>query len=324
MTDSDAPRGVARSTRPGTYEGGSTLPPTEPLTRTASAPVPLTDFGPPAAASGEDSAGHYTLLYSRTGSTPIPYLVAAFAAMGAAWWAYGWSEVTPEAVDPVRTSEWWTNITSVLLPGEDLRLASYSPVRMGITLALMVLAALVIAMWIGRVGTNVRTEHAPFGAFLPLVAFPAWWLLPISIGLTDGTSRSRSDLLVRFLVAFAILFAQFLLLRWPTLNRMWRAGHLPYDLASILLWLPMMIPWSMFMLSTAFTALASEAGEPGDSAWQPTSAMVDWARGLTRATGAAILVLLVVVSVAQHLGLQKDRAADRVRRQASAGDPFPT
>lgn len=249
--------------------------------------------------------------FSRNGITPIPFMVVAFAGMAAAWWALDWSKITAEATDPVRSSEWWTNITSVLLPGEDLRAGSFSDVRMWVALGLLMLAAGLLALWIGRIGTNVRTGHAPFGTFLPLLAFPAWWLLPLTIGATSDPTRSRSDQLLRYLVAFAILFAQFLLVRWPTLNRIWRAGHLRYDLASIILWLPMMIPWMLLFASNAFTYLAiGDDGTFADSSWRPTETMLDWARNTTRVTGIGILLLLVVVSVAQHLGMAKDRRDD--------------
>lgn len=262
--------------------------------------------------------------YSRNSGTALPYLVVAFVLMGAAWWGMRWSTLKPGAPDPVRTSEWWTNITAVLLPGEDIRFASYSQSRMWIALSLLLLAAAAVMAWIGRIGTNLRTNQQPFGSVLPAITFPAWWILPISIGITTDSDRSRQDLLVRFLLAFGALFAQFLLLRWPLLNRIWRAGRLPYDLASIVLWLPMMVAWSMYLCSTIFTLLAiGEDGSYADSAWRPTPAMVDWARYLTRATGVGILVLLVVVTIAQHIGLAKDRVAADASRERSRAERLP-
>ena len=257
----------------------------------------------------------FSARYSRNGTTPIAYMIVAFAAMAAAWWAIDWSAVTAEATEPVRSSEWWTSITSVLLPGEDLRLVSFSQFRMWVAIALLVLAAGSVAVWIGRIGGNVRPSHAPFGVFVPLIALPAWWLLPLTSGATSDPTRSRSDLLLRYLVAFGILFTQFLLLRWPALNRIWRAGHLRYDLASIVLWLPMMIPWMVLFASNAFTYLAiGDDGAIADSAWRPTSAMLDWARNVTRASSIGIVILLVAVSVAQHLGMAKDRRDDDAGR----------
>jgi hypothetical protein len=260
------------------------------------------------------------------GVVPVPFMIVALATMAAAWWAVEWSKITPEATDPVRSSEWWVNITAVLLPSEfavtgvDTRVGSYSQFRMWVALGLLILAAVTIALWIGRIGNNVRTGHAPFGAFLPIVAFPAWWLLPLTIGITSDTGRSQSDLLLRFLVAFAMLFTQFLIMRWPTLNRIWRAGRLRYDLASIILWLPMMIPWMMFLASTSFTLLVIGEDERfSDSSWQPTPAMLDWARALTIASSVGILLLLIVVSVAQHLGMAQDRVDDNNARLVPKG-----
>jgi len=257
--------------------------------------------------------------YARHGVTPIPWMVASAVMIAASVWAVRWSEFERGAPDPVTSSEWWVSTYSVLLPAHDLRLGSYSQFRMWVTLAVLVGTAAVLAAWIGRIGRNLRSNAAPFGSVLAIIAFPAWWVLPLTIGSTDVGVRSRGDLLVRALIAFGLLFAQFLLMRWPLVNRIWRAGHLPYDLASIVLWLPMLIPWSLYLLSTSYTLMVTGKGDdPRDSAWQPTSTMIDWARNLTHATEVGMLLLLVVVTAAQHIGLRKDRAEEQARRDASA------
>lgn len=258
-----------------------------------------------------------TLRYIHHSVSPIPWMIFAAIMMGASYWAIGWSEPVRGAGDIVRSSEWWINITSVLLPAADLRVASYSPMRMWVTLVILMLTAIVIAAWIGRIGRNLRAGRSPFGTILPLLALPAWWVLPITLGITESGARERGDLLIRYLLAFGVLFAQFLLLRWPLLNRVWRAGDLPYDLVSIVLWLPMMIPWSMLLLSTTYTLMVTGDGESArESAWQPTEAMADWAKGVTRATEVGILVLLVVVTVLQHIGIRRDRVQEDARRDA--------
>lgn len=262
------------------------------------------------------SAELFSARYARTGHSPIPYAIVGVAAVCAAFWAVGWAAYEPGAPDPQRDAEVWYNVVSVLAPGETPSTIVYSAFRMWVALGLLLFAAATLALWIGRIGTNIRSGHGPFGAFLPLVTFPAWWLLPITIGITDAADRSRSEAMLRYLVAFGILFAQFLLLRWPLLNRIWRAGHLPYDMASIVLWLPNMIPWSMLFLSTAFTLFAiGDDGAVVDSTWRPTETMEDWARWTTRASGIAIVALLIVVSTAQHIGMRKDRADDLAARQ---------
>ncbi len=282
---------------------------------------PVAVFG---ARGASDVDRHYQLRYTRAAVSAIPHLLSSLALLAAAWWALRWSRPIAGAPDPVRSSEWWTNITSVLLPGEDIRLGSYSWSRMWITLALLVLAASAVLAWMGRIGRNLRSSQQPFGPTLALLAFPAWWLLPISIGVTSDSDRSREDLLVRFLLAFAVLFAQFLLLRWPVLNRIWRAGRMPYDLVSIVLWLPMMILWMVFFAANVFTLVTvGERGTVADSSWRPTTAMLDWARGTTRATAIATLVLLIVVTIMQHIGLRRDRAAGEARRERTRSDRLP-
>jgi hypothetical protein len=60
-----------------------------------------------------------------------------------------------------------------------------------------------------------------------------------------------------------------------------------------------------------------DEGEPiSDSPWIPTEAMVDWARWTGRATSIGLLVLLVVVAIAQHQGIAKDRADVDATRNA--------
>lgn len=254
--------------------------------------------------------------YARSGSTPVPHMIVAVAALVGSWWAVQWAQWDSSAPGALHTSEWWTNVTAVLIPAEDVGTGAYSPFRMWVTLATLTFAALAVIVWIGRIGSNVRPGSAPFGSVLPALAFPAWWMLPITINATATDTRSRSDLMIRYLVAFAILFGQFLLLRWPTLNRIWRAGRLRYDLASIVLWLPMMIPWSMIMLSYAVTYLTmGEDGAFADSGWRPTQAMADWATWLTRASGIGLVLLLVVVTGRQHVGMHADYLDDQANRQ---------
>ena len=83
----------------------------------------------------------------------------------------------------------------------------------------------------------------------------------------------------------------------------------------------MMIPWSMLLLSTSLTLLVTGDGDdPADSTWRPTEAMADWARNVTRATEVGVLLVLIAVSVSQHLGIMKDRKEERDRR--AAADPL--
>ncbi len=314
MTDAEAPEPSAapeRSGGPRWLQGPQRAQVPSPATvRTNPTPVSAVLGAPP-----RHSDVFFGARYNRNGSSPLPLMVVALGALAAAWVAVVRASETPFGPDAVESSDWWINVTAVLLPGEDLGVGAYSPTRMWTAIGLLVLSGVFMALWMGRIGGNVRTGQGPFGAFLPIITFPAWWLLPLTLGYTANTTRSSSDAMLRYLVAFAMLFAQFLLLRWPTLNRIWRGGHLPYDLASIALWLPNMIPWSMFMLSNAFTYLAvGDNGLIADSSWRATPAMLDWARWTTRLSALAIIVLLIVVSIRQHQGMAQDRADDLAAR----------
>lgn len=313
MTDAEPPqeRTAARDWRRGPLRTGGATPSTA-VVDLPQKPVYVEGvYGATPGSSNELFAARY----SRAGISPIPFLVLALGAMVGAAWTLDWAKLVPGAPDPVHTSEWWTNTTAVLLPGEDLRLGAYSEMRMWVALGVLVTAALLIVLWIGRIGGNLHAGQEPFGSFLPILAFPAWWMLPITVGLTGDGTRSHADTLIRYLVAFGILVAQFLLLRWPTLNRIWRAGRLPYDMASILLWLPNFIPWAMLFLSTSYTYLViGQDGQLSDSSWLPTTAMLDWARWTSRLSGILFIVLLIVVSIVQQVCMSQDRAADAARR----------
>src|SRR4051812_8572887 len=231
MTDSESaqdPTGAAAWLR-GPLRTGGPAPSTEVA---ATDPKPAYVDGVFGATPGSSNE-LFAARYSRAGSSPIPYLMVSLAAMGGAAWALDRAELVPGATDPVRGSGWWTNTTAVLLPGEQLHLTAYSEGRMWLALGLLVLAAVLVAVWIGRIGRNLHAGHEPFGAFLPILAFPAWWILPVTLGITDAAPRTHADVLIRYLVAFGMLVTQFLLLRWPMLNRIWRAGRLPYDAVSI-------------------------------------------------------------------------------------------
>ena len=306
MADSDAPPPAAGG-GPG-WRQGSSAAGSSPSSVLASTPQPDGRGGPSSAEALS------TARFNRTGVTPVPYAVVALAGLVATWWGVRWAQLTPDAPEPVEVSEWWFNVFAVLMPGEDVGVGAYSTQRLWIATGIAVAAAVACLAWIGRIGKNVRPGSLPFGTVMPLLAFPAWWMLPVTMGLADGSRSSRSDLIVRFLVGFAILFAQFLLARWPLLNRIWRAGLLPYDIASIVLWLPNLIPWSMLFLSSAYTVFVIDDGGGGSSSWMPTQAMEDWAVWTTRLSALGLLVLLLVVTGAQHLGMRQDHLDDEASR----------
>lgn len=274
-------------------------------------PDAFAGFGEPAVPrpAGEAPELHYT----RSARSPLPYLAVAITAIAVAWWAVAWATQDPPASQPAARSDWWSNAVAVLLPSEpSLAGEAFSTFRMWMALGVLCVAALAVSLWIGRLGRNVRTGEGRFGSLVAVLALPAWWLLPYTVGRSDH-GASRTDLTIRLLSVVALLLAQFVFLRWALLNRIWRAGHLPYDIASIALWLPNLIPWAMYFASASFTLITM--GDDGDSTgsrWRPTEAMADWATATTRFSALALLVLLVVVSVRQHDALRRDRADDLV------------
>jgi hypothetical protein len=271
-------------------------------------------FGPGRAAGPTTAADGSNLRYARAAVSPLPFLGVAAAAAVAAWVAL--HQVAPTGEEVGRpASAWFYNTSQLVAPWERIDLRVSSSTAEWVATGLLALGAVAVVAWIARVGQNVRSGAMPFGLAMPLLAFPAWWMLPLTLGSRDIGNRSFLDMLSRFSFALVILLAQFVLIRWPGLNRLWRAGRLRYDYLSMALWLPMAVPWFMFLASyTLSLASTGEDGRLADSSWLPTHNMQVWATWTSRACSIGTLVLLVVVSVIQHLGIRRDRAEDAAAR----------
>lgn len=273
-----------------------------------------------------------TLSYSRHAVTPVPFALAALASIVALLVAVPWARRgRPDGdLETLRTlNEVWFSVENLLtarLDGSFLR----SPTKATVVLALSAVVAVAVAAWVARLGRNLPLTEASFGAGFAVLGLPAWWTLALTLGTLDDPSPRRIDLIVRLAFAAGLLVIQYVLVRWGLLNRIWRAGRLPYDQASILLWLPELIPWMMYLGSSITTLVITEDGDLPADTWRPTPAMVDWGRALSAASTAAILLLLVVVTIRQHVGMAEDRGvdaaareADRRRRMATGGLAAP-
>jgi hypothetical protein len=271
-------------------------------------------FGPARTASPTTAADGSTLVYARRAVTPLPYLAAAVVATVAAWVAI--HRVAPGSGETGRIgSAWYYNLVALIAPWERTSDLVTSRAAEWVTSGLLVLAVGAVVVWIARIGQNVRSGASPFGLVLPLLAFPAWWMLPFTIGSRNLANRTFLDNLTRFALCLALVLAQFVLVRWPALNRIWRAGRLRYDYLSIALWAPMAVPWIMWFASYTFSlASTGEDGHFRDSNWLPTHNMAVWATWTSRACSLGVVALLVAVSVLQHLGIRQDRAAEAERR----------
>lgn len=260
------------------------------------------------------------LSFSRHAITPLPYAGAALASIVALLVALSWAtDGTPaaDAPDSLRTlNQVWLVVTNLLLVQEDVQLlVGVQEATVMLVLAGIVVAAM--ALWIGRIGRNLPLGDASFGMGLALLGLPAWWTFSLTAGALDDFDRSRIDAMMRIAVAAGVLVVQFVLLRWALLNKVWRAGRIPGDLGALVLWVPEIVPWSLYLGSSLYTLAATDEGEPPSTTWQPTEAMVDWGIALSRISLVAIIVLLLVVSVRQHLGIAADRRTDAAAREAA-------
>ena len=246
--------------------------------------------------------------YRHLARSPLIYLGASAVTLAAAVVMVSWIGGFAEDRSP---GNLWTYTFSLLAPLESLQ-SSGSARRNEAVVAVAIIAALVLLLWVGRLGRNVRGTG--FGFFLGLAALPAWYTLPTIVGQEPAINRSYSVFVMRTAMTLIVLVAQYGLVRSTLLRRVWSAGHLPRSYLSGLLWLPALVPLAMFFASTLFTLILVGEDGRGSSAWVPTATMIDVATWADRLSSVAILVLLVVVSVVQHEGIATDQRADQQYR----------
>ena len=220
--------------------------------------------------------------------SPLLYLAAGIVALGGVSIMLSWISGFERDRSP---GNLWFYTFSLLAPLEDLA-SSRDAWSNRAVVAVAIAAALILLIWVGRIGRNVRSFG--FGFFLGLAALPAWYMLPMIIGQEQGLERSYGVFIMRTAFALVILVAQYGLVRATLLRRMWAAGGLPEPAVSTVLWLPALIPLAMLFGSTLFTLIAVGEDRTGTSSWVPTDTMRDAA---VHHTGSAPVWRRVVVLV---------------------------
>ena len=81
---------------------------------------------------------------------------------------------------------------------------------------------------------------------------------------------------------------------------------LPLPLLSILTWLPMLAGWTVLLVMDMWNFLELQDGGPRAVEHRATQTHVDWAGRLNRASWVSLVVLVLVVTVAQHVGIARD------------------
>ncbi|MBX3286669.1 MAG: hypothetical protein KF703_15070 [Actinobacteria bacterium] len=244
--------------------------------------------------------------FSRFGRSPLPLMAASAVAALVAWAAFRWMEAgdaTGDGAPPFRlVRSFWT----VLAQGEDIVPSPHGN-RSWVALAVATAAVVVALAWIRRVGQNSRREPDQFGALLALVALPEWFWLPLAL---PDAGADRSDTLLRYVFTLLFMLAQVGVARSVFANRLWKAGRLPFEWGAALLWVPALAAYGWLLGAWCFTLVEIGDDGRGHSAWRPTELHADLATWAGRLSYVGTLVVLVVASVRQHVGLQHDRDDD--------------
>jgi hypothetical protein len=162
-------------------------------------------------------------------------------------------------------------------------------------------------LWVRRIGQNARADVGVFGSLLVLAAVPAWFTLPLTIA-PSASAESVSVERLRLTLALVLLLGQGLFARWAFTHKIWRAGRLPMEQVAYVLWLPLLAAGTWFYGASLWTSISIDEHGHGHSKWRPTAAIARTELWTVRGTGLAVFVLVVVVTVRQHLGVRADRA----------------
>jgi hypothetical protein len=255
--------------------------------------------------------------FSRFGRSPLPTMAVAAGSALVALGAFRWMEdgpVTGDSAPPARVVRtFWV----VLAQAEDVVPGSHGA-RSWVAMAVALVAAVAVLAWIRRVGQNSRHEAEQFGALLPLVALPQWFWLPLV--LPDGNPTDRSDTLLRYSFTLLFMLAQVGVARSVFANRLWKAGRLRWESFAALLWVPMLLAYGWLLGAWCYTLVEIGDDGRGRSSWRPTELHEDLATWAGRLSYVGILVVLVVASIRQHVGLQRDRRDDAAFHEELAAE----
>lgn len=240
--------------------------------------------------------------FSRDARSPLPELGVALATAVATYGLARWMNGEPATSQGGPSDAWTSLVDDPTLQLE--RAWDYIPGDRGWgVLAGLVVTAAAVGVLLRRIGVNAPVD-ARFGAGLALAGLLSWWSLPLA--LIDSPSTVDGSL-ARACFAFALLLVNIGLFRSWLARQVWRAGHLPMPLLTVLTWLPMLAGWAVLLAVEIWGLAELQADGPSGVEHRVTQAQIDWALRLNRASWASLVVLVVVVAVRQHLGISRDR-----------------
>ncbi len=245
--------------------------------------------------------------YTSTARTPLPEMVAAIAVLASTFFVIRWALTTVGQPSRGPSTTWWDIVTAFTLQDRRLGINGADGARLWWAMGAMILSLLVLIAWSRRIGVNNRSSDRYFGAVLPLLALPGWWVLPLITPMGRGIDRTES--ITRVAIVVLLLVSQALFTRWIFVHKVWRSGDLPVEPVALLLWAPLLVAGGWYYGSALWTIVARGDNGFGHSGWRPTETMgraLSWA---TRGTGIALLAVLIAVTVVQHVGIRRDRLA---------------
>ena len=246
--------------------------------------------------------------YSIHATSPVPYAVAALTALIAAIGVVRWAiEDVGSRSTAGFTDTWWTAITVFVTQTQVYSVVGTDRVRLWWAFAGLVVAGLAVVLWVRRIGQNARADVGVFGSLLVLAAVPAWFTLPLTIA-PSASAESISVVRLRITLALVVLLGQGLFARWAFTHKIWRAGRLPLEQVAYVLWLPLLTAGTWLYGAALWTSISVDEHGRGHSKWRPTEAIARAELWTVRGTGLMVFVLVVLVTVRQHLGVRADRA----------------
>ena len=284
MTDLGTAPGRSRAPSP------ATMPmPGSPATWSPSA-VPMPSHAPPV-------RGKYR--FAESARSPLPLATVALAAI-----------VAVVACGVVASSKASGTISDV-----DIETGS-----MVALVGLAVVALVASIAWLRQIGVNDRS----FGLPLVLLSCVPWESL--ALWSDDHGSRTVEGLMAQVAFAIVVMLVAGFFLRRIMITKIWYAGGLPAPVLSILLWLPQ-LALTVTVLATALVNMAGAKTRTSTTAfyqftqttWDPVSpALVSITAVVAAVSALAAFLVLLTVTIAQHIGVRRDQAARRRAREVNA------